>query len=54
VSPRADGAQGMQLKQPPLQRTKRERHFSNIRVTERIGRIACGWLDCYVLSRLRI
>jgi hypothetical protein len=44
----------LRLTQPPLQRTKRERHFGNIRVTERIGRIACDWLNYYVLSLLRI
>jgi hypothetical protein len=33
---------------------KRESHFGNIRVTERMGRIACGWLNYYVLSLLRI
>jgi hypothetical protein len=31
---------------------KRERHFGNIGVTEQIGRIACGWLNYCVLSRL--
>ena len=32
---------------------KRERHLGNIRVTEGIGRIACGWLNYCVSSRLR-
>jgi hypothetical protein len=44
----------LRLRQPRLQRMKRERHFGNIRVTERLGRIACGWLNYYVLSLLRI
>jgi len=43
----------LQLRQPPLQPMKRESHFGNVRVTERIGRIACGWLNYCVLSRLR-
>jgi len=31
---------------------KFRRRFGNIRVTEGIGRITCGWLDDCVLSRL--
>ena len=42
----------LRLIQPPLQPMKRERHFGNIRVTEGIGRIACGWLNRCVLCRL--
>ena len=45
---------GLRLRRPPLQPMERDRHFGNIRVTEQIGRIACGWLDCCVLSRLGI
>jgi hypothetical protein len=43
----------LRLTQPPLQLMKRERHLGNIRVTDGIGRIACGWLNYCVLSRLR-
>ena len=54
VSAVADCRYNLRLTQPPLQLMERDRHFGNIRVTEQIGRIACGWLDCCVLSRLGI